>query len=181
MSSEVKTYILGMAKSPLKVDKGSYNGIADGFAKSIQSGPARSLELDFLRLVYAASTLRSKGHTVHAYLMVTTPQIVEMVDNWEKKYQAEGLVTVRHPELTKKEIDNLVSEKTKNRTANTPFSVNKETNARADQGRNLIEEKLVAYIEAKHGVGESIKKEKEMPFQVRWDYCRVMTGEVVVD
>jgi hypothetical protein len=181
MSSEVKTYILGMAKSPLKVDKGSYNGIADGFAKSIQSGPARSLELDFLRLVYAASTLRSKGHTVHAYLMVTTPQIVATVKNWESKYEAEGLVNILDADLKQDEIEILVSEKTKNRAANTPYSVNKKTKARADQGRDLIEKKLIDYIEAEHGVGETVDKGNEMPFQIRWDYCRVLTGEVVVD
>ena len=53
-----KTYILGMAKSPLQVEKGAYGGKADDFVKYLKRGSQRSLELDYLRLVYAAKDLQ---------------------------------------------------------------------------------------------------------------------------
>lgn len=170
-----RTYILGMAKSPLQVSKGSYEGLADDFARKINPGSSRSLELDFLRLVYSAKELIKKGHEVEAFLMVTTPEIVETVIQWRVKYEVEdSIVNIMHAELNQKEIQILVNEKTRNKSSNTPTAKNKKTNSRADSGRKILEQKLAYQIEKKHGKGELIKTRKKMPYQINWDYCRVL-------
>ncbi len=47
----MKTYILGMAKSPLQLTKGTFNSIEGGaFSRTIKPGSSRSLELDFFGL-----------------------------------------------------------------------------------------------------------------------------------
>ena len=175
-----KTYILGMAKSPLQVAKGSYNEIADKYTKAIKPGPSRSLELDFFRLVYAAKELRAKGYEVHAYMMVTTDILVKKVEQWREKYEVEEyLVNIVSAALTEDEIKYLVEEKENNRTANTPHSMNKETNAKADYGKTLIESKLKAHIEVNHSKEEYIEDLKNMPFQIGWDYCRVVENLIM--
>jgi hypothetical protein len=169
----MKTYILGMAKSPLQVKKGQYNGIADEFAKPLKPGSARSLELDFLRLVYAKKELSSKGQEVHAYLMVTTEEVVNAVKNWMVKYDAEGIVNIQaaFSEDDTEHIEKLIAEKKQNQLGN----VFKEKNnkAKADIGKDLVEERLKSLIENKHGKGDVIKDVKEMPFRINWDYCWV--------
>lgn len=168
-----KTYILGMAKSPLQVEKGLFGGVADKYTKSIKPGSSRSLELDFLRLVYATKELMRGGHEVHAYLMVTTDVIVEKIEKWRKKYEVEkGLVNIESASLNKDDIKNIVEEKNNNKTANTPTSENRIEGAKADNGRDIIEKKLKIHIEKNHGEPENNEEVKEMPFQIKWDYFR---------
>ena len=170
----MKTYILGMAKSTLQVSKGQYNGIADAYSKSPNPGPLRNLELDFLRLVYATKELLVKGHKVISYLMVATPEIEVKVIKWKEKYEVENdIVNIICASLNKNEIMQLIEEKTKNKNANTPDSINKEVNARADKSKGILEEKLKIFIEQKHENGKVIQERMKMPFQIYWDYCAV--------
>lgn len=174
MKNEMKIYILGMAKSAIQVEKGSFGGIANGFTKSISPGPLRNLELDFLRLVYVAKELISKGNVVHSYLMVTTEIVKGKVENWREKYQVDkNLVNIVSANLSVDEIMVLVNEKKKNRISNTVKSTQGNEGALANKGRVLIEKKLSDYIEKSHGKGELIISVKEKPFQINWDYCRV--------
>jgi hypothetical protein len=172
----MKTYILGMAKSPLQLTKGTFNSIeGDAFSRTIKPGSSRSLELDFLRLVYAAKELGAKGHKVITYLMVATPEVVEKVQKWKEKYEVgEGIVHVVNASLNQAEIRQLIEEKAKNKNANTSNARNKEVNARADVGKGILEDKLRDCIELKHGKREVIQERKEMPFQINWDYCCVL-------
>ena len=102
----MKNFILGMAKSPLQVKRGAYNGIADENAKPIKAGSSRSLELDFLRLVYATKELRLKGYNVNSYLMVTTLEVIKLVERWSKKYDVEkDVVTILHADLMEDELN----------------------------------------------------------------------------
>ena len=174
----MKTYILGMAKSPLQLKKGQFNGIADEFAKPLKPGSARSLELDFLRLVYAKKELSSKGHVVHAYLMVTTEEVVNAVDKWRKKYELEeNYINILHASLNEDEIRELLAEKIKNKTANglkekkkAKKEEAKKEEAKADFGRDTIEGKLISHIKGIHGNIEVVTAIKSMPFGVNWDY-----------
>jgi len=52
------------------------------------------LELDYLRLVYAAKEHKRKGLDSGAFLLVMTPEIANRVETWNKKYDAEGVVNV---------------------------------------------------------------------------------------
>lgn len=175
MNEIKKTYILGMAKSPLQLEIGSFGGIANDFSKPISPGPLRNLELDFLRLVYVAKDLISKGNIVFAYLMVTTEIVKDKVENWRKKYEVEeNLVHIVSADLNKDEIKTLVKEKKKNRISNTTKFINENEGAMADNGRDIIEEKLKNYIEKKHGKEGNIEFVYEKPFQINWDYCRVI-------
>lgn len=164
-----KTYVLGMAKSSLQLEKGSYGGVAD----KMNPGTLRNLELDFLRLAYATKELQTRGHEVYAYLMVSTDIVAQKVQIWAEKYEAgENLINIVSAALTEDEIKYLIEEKENNRTANTPHSINKETNAKADYGKSLIESKLKAHIEEKHGEIEAPMEVKSMPFMIKWDYFR---------
>lgn len=178
MIEEKKRYILGMAKSALQVEKGSYYGIADDFVKSISPGSLRNLELDFLRLVYAAKELNSKGNIVFAYLMVTTEIVKEKIENWKKKYEVEeNLVHIVSADLNENEIKTLVEEKKKNRISNTTKFINENDGAIADKGRDIIEEKLKSHIEKKHGKKGSIELVYEKPFKINWDYCGILVNQ----
>ncbi len=177
----MKTYILGMAKSPLQVTKGQYNGIADTFAKPLSPGPSRSLELDFLRLVYATKELRAAKNEVHSYLMVTTPEVVKYAENWLKKYKAERVVNIISADLSQNEIEELVKEKMKNQKANISNAKDKELNARADIGKNIIEDKLKKYIESNHKNEIIAPLVEELPFWIKWDYCGEITGKIKVN
>jgi len=170
----MSTYILGMAKSPLQVKKGQYNGIADDYAKALNPGSARSLELDFLRLVYAKKELSSKGHEVFAYLMVTTEEVANTVHKWRKKYELEeDYVKILDASLNEDDIRELLAEKIKNKTANHSKNNDEEKKdeAKADVGKEMIEKKLVSHIEKFHCNRETAIK--SMPFGVNWDYCGI--------
>jgi hypothetical protein len=177
MIEEKKSYILGMAKSALQVEKGSYDGIADDFIKKISPGPLRNLELDFLRLVYAAKELKSKVNIVFAYLMVTTYKVKEKVENWRRKYEVEdNLVHIICADLNIDEIKVLVEEKIKNRISNTTKSIDENDGAKANKGRNILEGRLKSHIEKTHRKVELINSINEKPFKIDWDYCRVIAG-----
>lgn len=173
MKEEKGTYILGMAKSPLKVIRGDFNGIADDFAKPINPGSAKSMELDFLRLVYAKKQLMLEGFKVHVFMVVTTPQVVEYVQVWTEKYGVERMVQVRAANLTRDEVQILVNEKTRNGAANRAEAENREINARADNGRRILEEELERIIQDELGVmiDDEFITTNQMPFAIRWDYC----------
>ena len=174
MGEGKKKYILGMAKSHLEVEKGDHNGIADAFAKSINPGSSRSLELDFLRLGYAATKLQSEDNEVFAYLMVTTSRMVEKVIKWRDKYcLSEDAVHIVDASLDEEEIRLLVEEKSKNSEANTPKAVDKTKNAQANYSKELIESKLQAFIEKQHADENNHVVINEQPFKVDWDYCKV--------
>jgi hypothetical protein len=175
MGKMKKTYILGMVKSPLKVTKGDFNGVADAFTRSINPGPSRSLELDFLRLVYSSKQLRSEGYSVNTYFMVTTELVKKSVKTWMDKYGVdETMVNIVIAPLNNEEVRQLVEEKKRNQKGINTGSKDKKENAKADNGKNILESKLKEYIEKKFCEAQLIQNEKEMPFQINWDYCKLI-------
>ena len=66
-----------------------------GMAKSnldLRGAKGPKLELDFLRLVYAVKEAKRENQETKAYLLVMTEKIKNRVNEWAKKYNAEGLV-----------------------------------------------------------------------------------------
>jgi arsenate reductase-like glutaredoxin family protein len=101
--------------------------------------------------------------------MVTTLEVIRLVERWSKKYDVEkDVVTILHADLKEDELKLLLDEKVKNRKANTADEKKEKTYARADKGKQILEEKLKNHIESEY---KNVKqKTTNMPFQISWDY-----------
>lgn len=161
-----KRIIIGMTKSFLDL-KGS---------------KSRSLELDFLRLVYVASSYPEK--IFKAILVVMENEIVEKINkNWVSKYEADKfsncleiisyesiLDPTEYIEL-KKNIEEQVK---KNRKGNNENSNDEDAIAGVSKD---LENKLNIYILEKYKK-LNLKSSNENIMEIRWDACFALNSDI---
>mgnify|MGYP003587783266 CR=1 FL=1 len=147
-------YVFGMAKSPL----------------DLRGGKARSLELDFVRLVLAVRTETAAGNTAHGYLLVLDERVASRVRRWQERYEAEELVTVLRREASGEAMHRLREEKRRNALGIVPRPAQPAASSVASLGERIGEEALrVALAELEPGVVE-LPPEVERPLGVKWDF-----------
>lgn len=156
---EKERFLLGMTKSFL----------------DLKGNRSRSLELDFLRLVYVNSSYTE--NIFKAILAVMNNEIVEKINkNWISKYEAKkfenSLVIISYENILDKneysELKKNIQEQIeKNRKGNVEDSNDEDAVAFASKE---LENKLTAYILEKYkefGLGISSKNIMD----IRWDAC----------
>lgn len=152
-------HVLGMSKSNLDL-KGA-------------KGP--KLELDYLRLVYAAKELQRLGEGSATYLCVMTSEIEQRISVWARKYDAQGVVTVVVPPSDAIDRNRLSEEKRNNIDGMIEGTMGASSGGKSDAsyGRDAGEEYLRLTILSEHpGLVESQDK-REFPFNVNWDFYGV--------
>lgn len=134
------------------------------------AGKRVSSELDVLRLIHATSVLEGKGHEVHAYFAIlrcsdgnsTRPTVEE----WLRKYGAEGAVEIVERQLTEAETAELSGEKIENAAA----QAGRGGNAVAKIAERLAEEALVEHLRLRHPTAEEGQiSGTPTPLGVKWD------------
>ena len=142
---------------------------------SLDCRPAKSrnLELDFLRLLLAVTRARAAGDLAQGYLLVLHPTLARRIEAWQKKYGAEGAVTILKPPVSPEQAELLASEKRANARGMAVAYTNEfgSENSSAAYGQRLGESLLreqMCVLEP--GVTES---STSAPLGVRWDFFGV--------
>jgi len=153
-------HIFGMAKSNLDL-KGA-------------KGP--KLELDYLRLIYAAKEHKRKGFDSDAFLLVMTPEIANRVQTWNSKYDADGVVNVVTANMSITQKEALSKEKKNNIHGMVAGTTGRIVAGRSDAkvGKEIGESQLRAAIMKKYPEVKEITKEAEFPYAVLWDFYGVV-------
>lgn len=133
---------------------------------NLKSGQSKSLELDYLRILYAMQKLGKDK--VKGYFMVGGDNIRKRMITWDIKYKAEGCIAVLVPKLTSREKELIRKEKAKNAKG---ISGKNAKEAAANKSEKLFEDKLVAAISQIYPKAKRISDTKYFPFGIRWDYC----------
>lgn len=163
-------FVIGMAKgrTTFRTTFRTANG-RGGAGKRVSS------ELDVLRLIHATAVLERKGHEVHAYFAIlrcsdgnsTRPTVEE----WLRKYGAEGVVEIVERQLTEAETAELRGEKIDNAAA----QAGRGGNAVAKIAERLAEEALVEHVRLRHPMAvEGLTAGVAPPLGVKWDACYVV-------
>jgi hypothetical protein len=163
----MKVVILGMAKG--RIEFATIRGRSG-------AGKRANSELDLLRLIYAAITLRAQGIKVYAYILVLSDSeghsTKPTLDNWLKKYDAVGFVEICEKQLSDKETAMLQVEKERNATA----QERRGGSALAKLAKYYAEESLHELIIHRHP--DAIPaQDDEKPFQINWDACYLIPNE----
>lgn len=152
-------HIFGMAKSHLDT----------------VGGKSRSLELDFLRLLYAVEHHNRLDDSAHGYLVVLDDAVAQRVASWLQKYDAEAAVTCVTCRLGESELAALREEKVRNAAgarrvrAESVAAVTNESSA--ELGRSLGERELKVVIQAAEPfVQETHLRGNKLPFGIQWDF-----------
>jgi hypothetical protein len=145
-----------MAKSPL----------------DLRGAKARSLELDFLRLVYAVEHFRAAGDSAKGYLVVMEEKIRPRVAGWIRKYESEDCVELLVVPLSVAEANLLIMEKERNRQGNARAS--EPALSVATAGKLLGEEALRRHVLSSEPNVTEVT-DGPLPFGIRWDFY----GEVL--
>ena len=165
MDEKVTEVILGMAKGRVKFQTNSGRS---------GSGKRASSELDVLRLVYAAKTLRGSGLKVHAYFAVLRDyegrSTKETVETWLKKYDGSDCVQIVERTLNQQETTDLEKEKQDNAAA----QERRGGNAKAGLAEKFAEDYLREYIKKSHPTAQP-GATTTRPFEVDWDAWYVVT------
>jgi len=153
-------HIFGMAKSNLDL-KGA-------------KGP--KLELDYLRLVYAAKEHKRKGLDSGAFLLVMTPEIANRVETWNKKYDAEGVVNVVTAIMSVSQKEAMSEEKKNNIQGMVAGTTGGTVSGRSDAkvGKEIGESQLRRAIMEEYPEVKEIREESKFPYAVRWDFYGVI-------
>ena len=147
-----KCLLLGMAKGSLDL-RG---------AKPIK------LELDYLRLAYAAKERKKKGLRTKCYLFVTSEEASTRIKDWGLKYNSKGLVKVIvRKGITDQEFNLLIREKNRNAIG---IDGREASYSIASMSEKVCERCLKDYIEKENQGAVGIKS-SSFPFGVQWDYC----------
>jgi len=153
-------YILGMAKS----------------FEDLKGGRSSTLELDYLRLVYAVKKLRKRGNSAQGYLVVLNTKISDRVERWKDKYQGGKCVEVIDISLPTPVKNKLKKEKASNRAGMIAVVTGGEAGGRssANFGREVVEKALKRRILTLEPNVEQVKDERKFPCGIRWDFYGVV-------
>ena len=149
-------HVLGMSKSNLDL-KGA-------------KGP--KLELDYLRLVYAAKEFKKRGEHSVQYLCVMTAEISQRISVWAKKYEAEGIVKVIVPPSGAIDRNRLSEEKRNNMDGMIEGTVGTSSGGKSDAsyGRDAGEDYLRLIVLSEHAGLVECQEKRDFPFKVNWDF-----------
>ena len=154
MTSSRQLHVLGMAKSSL----------------DLRGAKGPKLELDFLRLAYAVSSLRTAGGNAVGYLAVLDTRVAETTSVWIEKYHTGDQVSILCCIPKGPDIEWLMKEKAGNSVGFLPARLlaNHERKlAVANFGRDLGEKHLKEAIEERH---PGIIPSANFPLGINWDY-----------
>jgi hypothetical protein len=152
-------HVLGMAKSFLDL-KGC-------------KGP--KLELDFFKLVYAASVIRSKGEHAYGYLLALNQSVYDRAHAWIAKYQTGDTVMILLATPDPEELALLAAEKIRNALGMLPDAVG-AGDALASVGEELGEGALAKEIRRLHPAVQQVTDRRQFPQGVRWDFYGTGNG-----
>lgn len=153
---KIESYIFGMAKSSL----------------NLIGAKRQKLELDYLRLVYVCQHYQRLGHQATGFLAVTSDAIVVQALKWQKCYQVpDGVIKVLKMDLTEEEKARLVHNQSLNRLgmSGTLDRASVAAHANATYGRNLIEKKLLSFVQEKYPSVELCGDFKDSEMEISWD------------
>lgn len=145
----------------------------------LRGGKSRNLELDFLRLVYAVQHHHQHGDEAHGYLAVLDDDAAQRVNVWEKKYEAEALVTCVLCQVPDDDLQALQREKASNVEGMIAGTHCRTTGRRSEAsvGRRVGEQALRdAILKAEPLVCE-ITDTRQMPFGIHWDFYGTIKTE----
>lgn len=149
-------HVLGMAKSNLDL--------------SGAKGP--KLELDLLRLAYAAKALSERGATCSCYLCVMNEPVAKRVAAWKRRYDAEKLVEVIVVPSGAVDAFRLLAEKRSNVQGmlNGTQGIAVEGKSEARYGRDAGEDYLHETIRKRHPGVRTVSDKVLLPLSVQWDF-----------
>lgn len=147
-------YVLGMAKSSLKL-----NG-----------GQRRNLELDVLRLIHFISTFENKEIKIYGFMLVYNDAIKNLIINeWLPKYNFESLnfevLTFENETVFLENKFRILSEKKDNSTFN---------NSNAKLSEQIVESILSNKIQAKFGYYNLHDFQRSDIQRIKWDFQKVL-------
>lgn len=142
----------------------------------LRGGKSRNLELDYLRLAYAVSSLRLNNLNAMGYLFVATDSVKKRTEKWETKYKAKSCVRVVMGEsFSEKEFETLKAEK-----ENNALGLKDDADRRlsiAKEGDIIGRRKLKEAIEKDNpNITNLTTQEQLFPMEIKWDYY----GEIEV-
>jgi hypothetical protein len=150
-------HILGMAKSSL----------------TLKGAKASKLELDFFKLAFAVSVLRTSGEQAIGYLQVLAAPVRDRAIGWTVKYSTGDAVTVLYVSPTKTELAHLAAEKARNALGliSLPDAEHADkTLSLASSGEEFGESALVREVIARHPSVVRITDPQRFPQRIDWDF-----------
>ena len=149
-----KKYIIGMAKSTLK----------------LKSGQSRNLELDVLRLIHFMNMFENKEIEVYGFMLVHNDTIKNLIiKNWLPKYNFNN---PNFEVLTFENENEFIDNKLKiliDKSNNSNFS-----NSNAKFSEEIIENVLANKIEFKFGIGNLYDFHQSEINGIKWDFQKVL-------
>ncbi len=146
--------------------------------RDLKGARGPELELDYLRLVYAVSKLRSAvvngivyaktGDEAQGYLGVLNQEISERVKRWENKYGGKDFVKAIKLDLSKSVMTQLQKEKTNNWEGVSAAATGGKASSlsKADFSRKVTEEALRGAILKSEPRAKQIEDKSRFPLDV---------------